>query len=57
MNVKDEGPRKVDTYSKVRSNSIPVPLRETHMPGGKSRHTVAGKTKRLRLDNPVFGLK
>ena len=57
MNVKDEGPSKVDTYSKIRSNSMLVPLRETRMPGANSRHTVAGKTKRLGLDNPIFGLK
>lgn len=55
--MKDEGPSKVDTYSKIRSNSMLVPLRETRMPGEKSRHTVAGKTKRLGLDNPIFGLR
>ena len=55
--MKDEGPSKVDMYSKIRSNTMLVPLREMRMPGAKNRHTVAGKTKRLGLDNPIFGLK
>ena len=47
MNVKDEGPRKVDTYSKVRSNSIPVPLREMHMPGGGKQAYGSRKDKKV----------
>lgn len=55
--MEDEGPGKVDVYSKVRGSEYNSATKRNTHAKGKSRYGVTGKTKRLDLDNLNLALK